>query len=245
EGYPKLFATVTGERKYDVYMGIDDFGRGTYGGGQAGYGESDPNPKRTLKSTVLDVEELADQMELGSKFYVMGYSMEGRQFGTSLSTSLIGPELHSDSRGKSSLTVVKGVNNVWKLTTPKEVLSIFLVDLRVMDELQLKRVVRNIVLTVPVSFSQFSVDSIERACAMAGLFVLRLMPEPTAAALLYGQHQQQTVHDNMGSGSENIAMIFNMGAGYCDACVTSTTGGVHRSKPCLVVTLEEKILFRT
>ncbi|KAF6144832.1 hypothetical protein GIB67_038931 [Kingdonia uniflora] len=34
EGYPKLSATVAGERKYDVYMGIDVFGRGTYGGGQ-------------------------------------------------------------------------------------------------------------------------------------------------------------------------------------------------------------------
>ncbi|KAF6170174.1 hypothetical protein GIB67_038707 [Kingdonia uniflora] len=156
--------------------------------------------------------------------------------------NLLSPELHSDSRGKSSLTVVKGVTNVWKSTTPKEVLSIFLVDLRVMDELQLKRVVRNIVLTVPVSFSQFQLTRIERACAMAGLFVLRLMPEPTAAALLYGQHQQQTVHDNMGSGSENIAMIFNMGAGYCDACVTATTGGVHRSKPCLVVIGGEDIV---
>ncbi|KAF6151825.1 hypothetical protein GIB67_010399 [Kingdonia uniflora] len=71
---------------------------------------------------------------------------------------------------------------------------------------------------------------IERACAMAGLFVLRLMPEPIAVAILYGQHQQQTVHDNMGSGSENIAMIFNMGAGYCDVCVTATTGGVLQIK---------------
>ncbi|KAK7859007.1 hypothetical protein CFP56_009560 [Quercus suber] len=37
-----------------------------------GYGESDPNPKRTVKSMALDIEELADQLELGSKFYVIG-----------------------------------------------------------------------------------------------------------------------------------------------------------------------------
>lgn len=43
-----------------------------------GYGESDPDPKRTLKSTALDVEELADQLGLGSKFYVIGYSMGGQ-----------------------------------------------------------------------------------------------------------------------------------------------------------------------
>lgn len=34
ENYPKLSADVAGERKFDVYMGIDVFGRGTYGGGQ-------------------------------------------------------------------------------------------------------------------------------------------------------------------------------------------------------------------
>ncbi|XP_031379476.1 cytosolic endo-beta-N-acetylglucosaminidase 1-like isoform X1 [Punica granatum] len=34
EDYPKLSAAVAGKRNYDVYMGIDVFGRGTYGGGQ-------------------------------------------------------------------------------------------------------------------------------------------------------------------------------------------------------------------
>ncbi|XVF24182.1 hypothetical protein REPUB_Repub13aG0105400 [Reevesia pubescens] len=34
ENYPKLSAAVAGDRKFDVYMGIDVFGRGTYGGGQ-------------------------------------------------------------------------------------------------------------------------------------------------------------------------------------------------------------------
>ncbi|KAF6157058.1 hypothetical protein GIB67_041519 [Kingdonia uniflora] len=65
---------------------------------------------------------------------------------------------------------------------------------------------------------------------MAELFVLRLMLEPIAMALLYGQHQQQSVHDNMGSRSENIAIIINMGVGYCDVCVSATTGGVLQIK---------------
>ncbi|VVB02323.1 unnamed protein product [Arabis nemorensis] len=43
-----------------------------------GYGESDPNPNRTPKSLALDIEELADQLSLGSKFYVIGYSMGGQ-----------------------------------------------------------------------------------------------------------------------------------------------------------------------
>ncbi|PIA44885.1 hypothetical protein AQUCO_01700455v1 [Aquilegia coerulea] len=122
------------------------------------------------------------------------------------------------------------VNNAWRSTTPEEVLALFLVEVRAMAEIQLKKAVRDVVLTVPVAFSRFQLTRIERACAMAGLHVLRLMPEPTAVALLYAQQQQQSVHENMGSGSEKIALIFNMGTGYCDVCVTATAGGVSEIK---------------
>ncbi|XP_023527608.1 heat shock 70 kDa protein 8 isoform X1 [Cucurbita pepo subsp. pepo] len=122
------------------------------------------------------------------------------------------------------------VNNVWRSTTPEEVLAIFLVELKMMAEHQLKRPIRNVVLTIPVSFSRFQLTRVERACAMAGLQV-RLMPEPTAVALLYAQQQQQqAAHENMGSGSEKIALIFNMGAGYCDVAVSATGGGVSQIK---------------
>lgn len=42
---------------------------------RAGYGESDPNVKRSMKSEASDIEELADQLELGSRFYVIGVSV--------------------------------------------------------------------------------------------------------------------------------------------------------------------------
>ncbi|XP_065859251.1 heat shock 70 kDa protein 8 [Euphorbia lathyris] len=122
------------------------------------------------------------------------------------------------------------VNNAWRSTTPEEVLAIYLVELHAMAEVQLKRPVRNVVLTIPVSFSRFQLTRIERACAMAGLHVLRLMHEPTVVALLYAQQQQQVVHENMGSGSEKTALIFNMGAGYCDVAVSATAGGVSHIK---------------
>uniref|UniRef100_A0A7N0TJR4 Heat shock protein 70 n=1 Tax=Kalanchoe fedtschenkoi TaxID=63787 RepID=A0A7N0TJR4_KALFE len=99
-----------------------------------------------------------------------------------------------------------------------------------MAESRLKRPVRNVVLTVPVSFSRFQLTRIQRACAMAGLHVLRLMPEPTAVALLYAQQQLKVVQDTMGSGMEKLALIFNLGAGYCDVAVTATAGGVSEIK---------------
>lgn len=121
-------------------------------------------------------------------------------------------------------------NEVWRSTTPEEVLAILLVELRAMAEVQLGRVVRTVVLTMPVSFSRFQQTRVERACAMAGLHVLRLMPEPTAVALLYAQQQQMTSQATMGSGTEKLALIFNMGGGYCDVAVTATAGGVSQIK---------------
>ncbi|KAJ8459607.1 hypothetical protein OPV22_032533 [Ensete ventricosum] len=123
------------------------------------------------------------------------------------------------------------VNNVWRSTTPEEVLAIFLVELKTMAEVQLKHPIRNVVLTIPVSFNRFQQMRVERACAMAGLHVLRLMPEPTAVALLYAQQQQQqSLHESMESGCEKVALIFNMGAGYCDVAITATAGGVSQIK---------------
>ncbi|KAL1549297.1 hypothetical protein AAHA92_17421 [Salvia divinorum] len=43
-----------------------------------GYGESSPHPTRTVKSLAFDIEELADQLKLGPKFYVIGFSMGGQ-----------------------------------------------------------------------------------------------------------------------------------------------------------------------
>ncbi|KAK6138184.1 hypothetical protein DH2020_028068 [Rehmannia glutinosa] len=42
---------------------------------RAGYGESDPNPARSVKSEAFDIQELADNLHLGPKFYLIGISM--------------------------------------------------------------------------------------------------------------------------------------------------------------------------
>lgn len=42
---------------------------------RAGYGESDPNPERSVKSEALDIQELADRLQLGPTFYLIGTSI--------------------------------------------------------------------------------------------------------------------------------------------------------------------------
>ncbi|XAR59669.1 Acylglycerol lipase [Bertholletia excelsa] len=40
-----------------------------------GYGESDPHPTRSVKSEALDIQELAEKLNIGPKFYIIGVSM--------------------------------------------------------------------------------------------------------------------------------------------------------------------------
>ncbi|KDP31552.1 hypothetical protein JCGZ_15207 [Jatropha curcas] len=42
---------------------------------RAGYGESDPYPSRSVKTEAYDIQELADKLQISSKFYVIGLSM--------------------------------------------------------------------------------------------------------------------------------------------------------------------------
>ncbi|EXB36965.1 hypothetical protein L484_018341 [Morus notabilis] len=57
---------------------IEELGIHVVGFDKPGYGESDPDPKRTVKSLALDIEELGDQLGLGSRFYIVGNSMGGQ-----------------------------------------------------------------------------------------------------------------------------------------------------------------------
>lgn len=56
---------------------VDEYGLYVVSFDRPGYGESDPNPNWSVKSIAQDVEELADQLELGSRFFVVGFSLGG------------------------------------------------------------------------------------------------------------------------------------------------------------------------
>ncbi|KAI3725229.1 hypothetical protein L1987_65009 [Smallanthus sonchifolius] len=77
-----------------------------------GYGESDPDPNRTLKSLALDIEELADHLGLGSKFYVVGVSMGGE---------LVWPCLKYIPHRLAGVTLVAPVVNHWWPNFPSNI----------------------------------------------------------------------------------------------------------------------------
>ncbi|CAH8346205.1 unnamed protein product [Eruca vesicaria subsp. sativa] len=86
-----------------------------------GYGESDPDPNRTPRSIALDIEQLADGLGLGPKFYVLGFSLGGQ---------ITWSCLHYIPHRLAGVTLVAPVINFWWRNLPvnmsKEALSALL-----------------------------------------------------------------------------------------------------------------------
>ena len=80
----------------------------------------------------------------------------------------------------------------------------------------LGREVRRAVVTVPAYFAQRQRQATMRAGELAGLDVVRLLNEPTAAALAYGLDRQ---------GAETV-LVYDLGGGTFDVSVVELGGGV-------------------
>lgn len=89
-------------------------------------------------------------------------------------------------------------------------------------ETYLGETVKNAVITVPAYFNDSQRQATKDAGAIAGLNVLRIINEPTAAAIAYGL-------DKKGCGEKNV-LIFDLGGGTFDVSLLSIDEGVFEVK---------------
>lgn len=75
--YPNIYSIKYGKSQPFVVMQelVEELGIYFLFFDRAGYGDSDPNPKRSVKTEAFDIQEIADKLQIGSKFYVIGFSM--------------------------------------------------------------------------------------------------------------------------------------------------------------------------
>jgi len=100
--------------------------------------------------------------------------------------------------------------------TPVEVASHILSHLRTHVERVCKSPLEGAVITVPAYFDEAARIATKQAAALAGIKVLRLINEPTAAALAYG----------LETGAEGIYAIYDFGGGTFDLSLLKLTDGV-------------------
>ncbi|XP_034179385.2 heat shock 70 kDa protein cognate 4 [Osmia lignaria lignaria] len=105
---------------------------------------------------------------------------------------------------------------------PEEVSSMVLTKMKEIAEAFLGKTVTDAVITVPAYFNDSQRQATKDAGAIAGLNVLRIINEPTAAAIAYGL-------DKKASGEKNV-LIFDLGGGTFDVSILTIEDGIFEVK---------------
>ena len=125
-----------------------------------------------------------------------------------------------DKGGKPVISVeYKGET---KTFTPEEISSMVLIKMRETAEAYLGGATKNAVITVPAYFNDSQRQATKDAGLIAGLNVLRIINEPTAAAIAYGL-------DKKAQGEKNV-LIFDLGGGTFDVSLLTIEEGIFEVK---------------
>jgi len=100
--------------------------------------------------------------------------------------------------------------------SPEEVCALVLRELRLMAETHLGEPVTRAVITIPAWYDAAQRQATKDAAQIAGLTVLRLLSEPTAAAFGHGAHR----------GTDRKYLVCDLGGGTFDVAVVDLEGGV-------------------
>jgi molecular chaperone DnaK len=142
---------------------------------------------------------------------------------------LIGRKLDTPEAKKavslSSFKVVPSPNgDAWvdvrgKLLSPQEISAQILIKMKATAEDYLGEPVTEAVITVPAYFNDSQRQATKDAGRIAGLSVLRIINEPTAAALAYGL-------DKASQGKSERIAVYDLGGGTFDISILELNGGV-------------------
>ena len=121
-----------------------------------------------------------------------------------------------DDNGKPKLEV-KYMNET-KSFHPEEISAMILSKLKESAEAYLNTTVTDAVVTVPAYFNDSQRQATKDAGAIAGLNIIRIINEPTAAAMAYGL--------NTGSKNEKNVLIYDIGGGTFDVSLLNIDDGI-------------------
>ncbi len=126
--------------------------------------------------------------------------------------------IKEDSDGRPEYEI-KGLDRTF-LLLPEQVQAEILEKLKVMTEEKIKKKITSAVITVPAYFNRTQRCATFNAGRIAGLKVLRIMDEPTAAAIAYG-------FDKINQASQTV-LVFDFGGGTLDVSILKINNGIFK-----------------
>ncbi len=123
-----------------------------------------------------------------------------------------------ENKGRPQIKVQTGGSQGDTVFTPEEISATVLTKMRAIAEDYLGQNVTHAVVTVPAYFNDAQRAATKDAGTIAGLNVIRIINEPTAAAIAYGLNDQT-------SGEKNV-LVFDLGGGTFDVSLLTIADGV-------------------
>lgn len=197
-GKVEIIANDQGERTTPSYVGFTDSERLI---GLAAKNAATTNPT----NTVYDAKRM-----IGREFSDSKLQEDMKHFSFKV----------VDRNGKPKISV--NYKSEDKEFTPEEISAMVLTKMKQTAEAYLGTTIKNAVVTVPAYFNDAQRQATKDAGVIAGLNILRIINEPTAAAIAYGL-------DKISETQRNV-LIFDFGGGTHDVSLLSLEDGVFEVK---------------
>ena len=197
-GKVEIIANDQGNRTTPSYVAFTDTERLI---GDAAKNQVALNPT----NTVFDAKRL-----IGRKFDESAVQSDMKHWPFKVVNSSGKPKIQIEHKGET------------KTFSPEEVSSMVLTKMKDIADAYLGTKIKDAVITVPAYFNDSQRQATKDAGTIAGLNVLRIINEPTAAAIAYGLDKK--------SGGERNILIFDLGGGTFDVSILTIDDGIFEVK---------------
>ncbi|GFP93670.1 luminal-binding protein 5, partial [Phtheirospermum japonicum] len=193
-GHVEIIANDQGNRITPSWVGFTDGERLI---GEAAKNQAAVNPERTIFDVKRLIGRKFEDKEVQRDMKLVPYKIVNRD-------------------GKPYIQV-KIKDGETKVFSPEEISAMILTKMKETAEAFLGKKIKDAVVTVPAYFNDAQRQATKDAGVIAGLNVVRIINEPTAAAIAYGLDKK---------GGEKNILVFDLGGGTFDVSILTIDNGV-------------------